>query len=149
MRKIPVIAIAFALFAFVGCETQQTDTEIGEGAAEVEQETEESIEEAGDYFSQWDMDQQQGLNQDEFTTGLQDQGTFGDWDADGDGMIDQQDFQNAFGDADWYDEGLFNEWDMDGDGNLMEEEVSQGLFEEWDENGDGVLTQDEFHDDFF
>lgn len=149
MRKIPFIAMVFALFAFIGCETQEADTEIGEGAAEIEEETEEAVEEAGDYFNQWDMDQETGLNMNEFTTGLEDQGLFDDWDADGDGMINQQDFEEAFGDAEWYNEGLFSEWDADGDNQLTEDEVYEGIYETWDENDDDLLTEDEFHGDFF
>jgi Ca2+-binding EF-hand superfamily protein len=73
----------------------------------------------------------------------------GDWDADGDAAISEEEFNTGFGEA-----GVFGGWDEDGDGALSEEEFGAGLgeeedFAEWDEDGEGSLTEDAFNTGVF
>ncbi|MFP3945257.1 MAG: EF-hand domain-containing protein [Alphaproteobacteria bacterium] len=62
-----------------------------------------------------------------------------EWDADGDGILTEEEFSEA-----WDGAGTFDEWDVDGDGVLSEEEFRQGVFDAHDEDDDGELDEEEF-----
>lgn len=67
------------------------------------------------------------------------QETFSEWDADGDGVVSLEEFEQG-----WTETGLFSEWDTDGDGVLSEEEYAEGVFNAYDEDDDAGLDDAEF-----
>lgn len=58
-----------------------------------------------DYFADWDADDSGWLEEEEFTTGIEEAGLFGDWDIDSDGMIAADEWESAGYDS----EGLFGD----------------------------------------
>lgn len=58
-----------------------------------------------------------GVNTQGNTTGMNNQGTFQDWDTDQSGTIDQNE----------YNEGTYNQWDADRDGSLSTDEYNEGI----------------------
>jgi hypothetical protein len=64
-----------------------------------------------------------------------------EWDADSDGVINQEEFN-----AGWGDVGSYGEWDADGDGSLTEEEFNTGLFDGYDADDSGAIEEPEFGD---
>ena len=83
------------------------------------------------------------LTQEEFTQGfetlgLSDQYTFGNFDANGNDVVTQQEFVEA------HDANVFNQWDQDGNDNLTQEEFERGWFGIVDANGDATVQQDEY-----
>lgn len=84
------------------------------------------------------------LNEEEFDEGFSrlfgenaDQ-AFGDLDADGDGVVTEEEFTGA------YEPTLYSEWDADGSGDLTREEFERGWFRTVDADGDGTVTEDEY-----
>lgn len=61
------------------------------------------------------------------------------WDANSDGLIDNEEFNTGFGEND-----VYGTWDSDGDGSLTEDEFNTGVFNSYDEDGDGSLNEEEF-----
>lgn len=125
----------------------------------------------------WDTDASGGLSRDEWDAGMGSSTTFGDWDAnadssldstefsgglfsrfdaDGDGRLSEQEWEDGF--VTWHGEAAggadFASWDSDGDGAINREEFvagydSQGLFDGFrTTNGlpttNPGLTQEEF-----
>ncbi len=125
-------------------------------------------------FSDWDMDGDASLNEQEFGQWAREEGPFGTWfgeegvdfdqihqdlhsamDMNSDGTVDESDWsagiRELFGNE---DPGQWSEWDTNGDGQLDEEEFTQaiqtsGLQERMDEDGDGTVTEAEVQTFFF
>lgn len=87
------------------------------------------------------------------TTATGDRSEFGTWDANNDGMLDNNEFRTRFNDGGWY-----GDWDGDRSGTLTNEEFgtantswgtapegveTNGLFESWDADKNGQLVGDE------
>lgn len=66
----------------------------------------------GEGFNEWDSNADGVVNYEEFDTGFDDEGLFDTWDANGDNMLDENE----------YGEGIFNTYDEDGNGDLSEDE---------------------------
>lgn len=64
-----------------------------------------------------------------------------EWDANADGVIDQEEFTTG-----WNDVGAYGEWDADGDGSLTEEEFNAGLYNGYDADDSGAIEEPEFGD---
>ncbi len=65
----------------------------------------------------------------------------GDWDADKDGVVNQEEFKTG-----WNDMGTYGEWDTDGNGALSEDEFDAGLYSGYDADNSGVIEEPEFGD---
>ena len=65
----------------------------------------------------------------------------GEWDGDGDGVLNQEEFNEGFGEV-----GAFGEWDEDGDGALSEDEYNAGVFDSYDDDDSGAIEEPEFGD---
>jgi hypothetical protein len=65
----------------------------------------------------------------------------GEWDADGDGLVNQEEFTTG-----WNDVGTYGEWDADGDGSLTEDEFNAGVFDGYDADDSGGIEEPEFGD---
>ncbi len=64
-----------------------------------------------------------------------------EWDADGDGVVNQEEFTTG-----WSDVGTYGEWDADGDGSLTEDEFNAGVYDGYDVDDSGVIEDPEFGD---
>jgi hypothetical protein len=65
----------------------------------------------------------------------------GEWDADGDGVVNQEEFNTA-----WSDVGTYSEWDADGAGSLTEDEFNAGIDGGYDADNSGGIEAPEFGD---
>lgn len=63
---------------------------------------------------------------------------WGDWDANGDGLLDQNEFSSGM-----KQHGAFLRWDSDADKRLTEEEFERGMYRDYDVNSDEAISQDE------
>lgn len=106
--------------------------------------TEEGVADV-EYFSDWDMDDDTYLSEEEIGAGWDSLTLWEDWDSDADSYLDQEEFDAEFGDYEWYDESLYTGWDADDDDFLTEDEFNAGLYDTWDVDDDGLLAEDEFH----
>lgn len=79
--------------------------------------------------------QQAAESFEDFQTVFQDKGTYASMDADGDGMVSEEEFNR----------GVFNAYDEDGDGTLSEDEMSSmgedRLFATDNVNAGGAATE--------
>ncbi|GHB13679.1 EF-hand domain-containing protein [Modicisalibacter luteus] len=66
---------------------------------------------------------------------------FSEWDSDGDGVVNYEEF-----DAGFDDEGLYNSWDANGDNMLDEQEYGEGIYNTYDRDGSGDWSEDEYGD---
>ena len=64
-----------------------------------------------------------------------------DWDADTDGSVTSEEFNEGFGNI-----GAYNAWDNDGDGSLTEDEFNAGIYSSYDADENGVIEEPEFGD---
>lgn len=71
----------------------------------------------------------------------QDGDWWSDWDADGDGAIAEEEWNEGFGENE-----AFSTWDEDEDGALSEDEFNAGVFDNYDEDDSGVLEEPELGD---
>ncbi len=118
-----------------------------------------------DCHGDWDVNQDTMYDQAEFQEGIGENGWFAGRDADGDGLLAQDEFSAGLYDTyDRDDDGLFSEeerevgfgdteaystWDGDADGMLSEDEFNAGFGESemygaWDADGDSMLSEEEY-----
>ncbi|UJH89811.1 hypothetical protein LZ575_12365 [Antarcticibacterium sp. 1MA-6-2] len=64
--------------------------------------------------------------------------TFADFDANADGMLNQNEFPNSY-------QNNFSEWDVDGDGSLSDEEFSNTTFGNTDADDDDTISEAEWN----
>jgi hypothetical protein len=104
----------------------------------------------GDRFD-WDLDDEQGLNRDEYSEGV-----FVLWDTNGDDVVDEAEWRS--GTTGIYGEGryerAFVDWDGDGDSELDLNEVREGLetdglYDHVDGDRDALIDDEELADWFF
>jgi hypothetical protein len=98
---------------------------------------------AQEMFGDWDANADAGIDQEEFNTGFGEAGAFGAWDANDDEGIDQSEFEAGYGDR---EVGEFSEWDTDADSMLNEDEFNTGVFGSYDADASGVIEEPEFGD---
>ena len=65
----------------------------------------------------------------------------GAWDANEDGVLDNEEFSAGFGESD-----VYSTWDADGDGMLSEDEFNEGVYGAYDEDDSGAIEEEEFGD---
>ncbi|WP_224995538.1 hypothetical protein [Cesiribacter sp. SM1] len=70
--------------------------------------------EYGNNFQAWDMNKDNVLDTNEFTTGTDQEGIFNNWDTDGDARFSRDEVNN----------GMFDRWDADSDGYLSNNEYN-------------------------
>ena len=101
----------------------------------------------GTVFSNTDADDDDGINEEEWTTGLNsmfgnrvEEGDFATFDADGDGILDSNEWNEGFADSEW-----FQTYDGDDDDMVTETEWDEGLFGDWDTDDDDLINEDEYN----
>ncbi len=161
---IVTTTVAF-VWAMGGCTPEHT---IPTKAAA---ETVEQPDGAATRFDQWSRGDSQ-VDEWDFAKAVEVLGLYDAWDANGDGLVSEEEFEAVvfqIWDADdsgvvergeweqaasaWHRSqqpvGGFVDWDPDGDGQIGRDELRSGvlttnLFRYWDANDDGYLTQAEF-----
>lgn len=97
-------------------------------------------------FDAADTNNDDVISKDEFYGFVGDAGIYADYDYDGDGFIDETEFDGI----DWNDgvdfDDEFNEWDVDGDSYLTDNELYDGYFDYYDEDEDGHWDTMEWDD---
>jgi EF hand len=63
------------------------------------------------------------------------------WDANGDGILDTEEFASGFGEND-----VYGSWDADQDGMLSEDEFNEGVFGSYDADDSGAIEEPEYGD---
>lgn len=95
---------------------------------------------AASAFEVWDADGDGALDQDEFETGMEQIGAFGLFDQDDDEWLDEGEFRDVgVGNG-----NLFDEWDLNDNHFLDENEFLTGVFGHYDAEGDGRLDAPAF-----
>ncbi|MFB6351573.1 MAG: hypothetical protein ABEN55_00185, partial [Bradymonadaceae bacterium] len=115
----------------------------------------------------WDQDDDQSIGQTEFVDGVfdvwnddaddqltsqewqeahtawyredQKHGSFADWDADGNGTLNQPEVQTGI-----IQTNLFSDWDHDGDDQIGENEFFEHAFAVWDGDDNGTIEESEW-----
>ena len=96
---------------------------------------------AGNYdFNDYDANSDGNLTTDEFYGSVSDWGVYRDWDANDDGLIDE----NEWNDLDW--DYTYTDWDADGDGYLDSGEFYDGVYSTYDADEDGHWSNSEWDD---
>ena len=72
----------------------------------------------GASYSQWDVNDDDMLDEEEFGAGFEDSGFFDDWDTNSDGFLEEEEFGT----------GLYDTYDRDDSGYLEEEEFEETGF---------------------
>lgn len=92
----------------------------------------------------WDTDANAELTNDEFTAGIESDDWFGAWDANEDGLLDENEFGVATSGWGLDNEMLWNDWNED-DGVLEDDPLSDGLFDVADRDRNEMLNCDEYN----
>ncbi|WP_340117067.1 hypothetical protein [Pelagibius sp. 7325] len=106
-------------------------------------------------FGNWDTDDEAGISQPEWNSGLDQNGLYDDLDTDNDSQLSEDEFNAGASDAFESDPGsrqqatigdgsAYDRWDTDGDGHLSENEFRAGTYQSFDGNGDGLIDNREF-----
>lgn len=108
-----------------------------------ESEVSAGVSEAGT-FDAWDRDEEAGLNEGEFATGM-----FSSWDTDNDLQITEEEY--GTGSEGWFGADYstpFTEYDADTSGYIDRNEFGSGwdnsYYTQWDADSDSLLSEDEF-----
>ena len=102
---------------------------------------------SGGVYNLFDANSDGALSEDEYNTGVDTlydgnyDGAYGDFDADGDGTVTQEEFANTYDSS-----GLYGDFDADGNDQVDQTEFNEGLFGVTDTNDDGLFTEDEYND---
>lgn len=100
------------------------------------------------YIKMIDQNKDGALNQEEWqqgiksyfgTDGEEDYGEFSEWDQNGDGTVDADEFSQHMDQT-----KLFKDWDQNGDDKLHEEEFAEKTFAMWDTDGNGMIEAEEY-----
>lgn len=142
------VVLSVALVGLGGCDTQpETDDEL-ERAAEA---TERAVEEAGlriaAAFDDVDVDADGAVDEEDWRGWWNEDGWFSDWDLNADGSLTENELGagvrgEAFGED--FDAAVFSRWDGNDDDRLSDAELRDGLFAWMDANDDGRLDEDEW-----
>lgn len=96
----------------------------------------------------WDADNNAMIDQNEFETAWGEANYYSRWDANRDNMIEESEWnagRNSYmRDIDEASLGMYSDWDADGDGSLSEEEFRNRTFEIFDTDRDGSLSEEEY-----
>jgi hypothetical protein len=96
-------------------------------------------------MADFDANDDMFVDQNEFGTGFDGGGIFGDWDTDRDEMLSEDEWNVGFGDD--YDEnrfGGYTDWDADQSGMLDQNEFNEGVFGGYDEDDDDLWGESEY-----
>lgn len=101
----------------------------------------------GQDFDTWDGDGDGYINDQEFDAGLNKEGKyFNLYDSNSDGMVDDAEWGTASRTYDYLESDYYSTWDADEDGYLNQEEVVGGAYETWDTNKNGKIERLEYDD---
>ena len=91
-------------------------------------------------FESMDTNDDRSISKDEYYGSIADMGTYSDFDHDSDGLVDEDEFNEAGFTGD------FGRWDANNDSYLDSDELYEGVFDNYDANNDDLWDQDEWDD---
>ena len=94
-------------------------------------------------FGVWDANDDGFLDQNEFGSNWAGTGTLGVWDANDDGFLDENEWGVGVGNNRG-EFGAFDDWDIDNDNRLAVNEFGTGSFGVFDDNRDGMIDSNEW-----
>lgn len=96
-------------------------------------------------YEDWDADGNELLDENEFATAYAEEGIFTDWDGNADGYLDADEWGEG---ADEYDldEEAYSMFDVNMDNQIDDNEFRNGLYTVLDGDGDGGLSEDEWEE---
>lgn len=101
----------------------------------------------------WDSDDDLGISQPEWDSGVDENGIFDRMDRDNSGDLSEDELNAGVSDAFLFEPGLsgsfgqesaYQRWDADDDGSISENEFRAGSYQSFDTNRDGLLDDNEF-----
>lgn len=98
-------------------------------------------------YETWDADGNELVDGNEFNTTFADAGYYSAWDTDADGIIDETEWDAGV--ATYYpvyNGDDYTRWDLDGNEALDEDEFTVGTYPLWDTNGDGNIEVVEYEE---
>ncbi|GAA0188263.1 hypothetical protein GCM10009122_46080 [Fulvivirga kasyanovii] len=99
-------------------------------------------------YSTWDNNGDNKVDNNEFSSTLNDNGYYDDWDTNSDQRIDENEWNNGavtyYDGYDYEEDGTFNDWDTNDDSYLDEDEYFEGTFELWDDDDNGYVDNNEY-----
>tara|TARA_B100001079_G_scaffold261356_1_gene262417 strand:+ start:673 stop:1044 length:372 start_codon:yes stop_codon:yes gene_type:complete len=90
-------------------------------------------------FDQLDNNGDNTITKDEYFGSISDWGTYSDWDVNGDGLIDESEFDDGPFD------GTYTYYDYNNDGYLDSYELYDGVYTSYDANDDGIWNDNEWN----
>lgn len=102
--------------------------------------------ETDQYVSEYDDNNDEVLNREEFNHAITDQEYFISWDLDEDNRLNQEEWTEGFKtySSEAAEKEVFEDWDINKDNYVDEQEYNERSFELWDENKDEGITIDEY-----
>lgn len=101
-------------------------------------------------YTAYDMNNDDRLDRNEFTTAYNDLGYYNTWDTDRDGRLMESEWNEGlnayYKDYNMGTFGTFNDWDMDRDGFVSNNEFVERNYGMWDMNRDGYIEVAEFNE---
>lgn len=125
--SLKITFFVFVLFAFAGCDTNDYAT-----------------------YETWDVDNNQLIDENEFTDTYVEADYYAAWDTDGDGIIDETEWETGV--TTYYPAYTGNvredytAWDLNQDNRLDEDEFTAGTYRLWDTDGDGNIEVVEYEE---
>lgn len=100
-------------------------------------------------WNKWDGDADERLDSEEFGIAYKESGYFKSWDVNQDQGINQEEWQMNLNskmgpDYDEGEYGSFEDWDANADGVLDEKELEDGVFAYYDTNKDSYIAEEEY-----
>lgn len=114
-----------------------------------EGEREEVTENGVPEFAELDVDEDERLTKEEFRNVYNETGYYGEWDANADRGVDEDEWGTALNaqmgpDYEEGEYGNFEDWDADADGVLDERELGDGVFAYYDTDKDSYIVEEEY-----
>lgn len=104
-------------------------------------------------YTAYDMNKDDRLDRNEFTTAYNDLGYFNTWDTDRDGRLMESEWNEGlnsyYPDYDMGAYGGYTDWDLDNDGFISDNEFVERNYGMWDMNRDGYIEVSEYNDWFY
>lgn len=99
-------------------------------------------------FKKWDTDGDGYINNGEFQSGLDNQGYFNTYDSNTDGRVDDAEWRTAEQTYDYLESDNFAVWDTDKDGTLNNQELGTGVYNHWDTDRNGRIERLEYETNY-
>ena len=98
-------------------------------------------------YETWDADNNELIDENEFNTTFGEANYYAAWDTDGDGIVDETEWDTGITTYyPAYTGGDYVSWDLNQDNMLDQDEFTVGTYQLWDTNGDGTIEVVEYNE---